>query len=71
VKAAVEERLVQAFSGRGDRGRRGRGGVVTRGGAGAPFYRVGGGAGRTGVGEERAAAVVVEWCHHSVLFVLA
>jgi hypothetical protein len=30
----------------GERGRRGRGGVVSRGGAGAPFYRVGGGAGR-------------------------
>jgi hypothetical protein len=32
--------------GRGERGRRGRGGVVSRWGAGAPFYRVGGGAGR-------------------------
>jgi hypothetical protein len=43
----VEERLAQACLGCGERGRRGGRGVVRRGGAGAPFYRVGGGAGRT------------------------
>jgi hypothetical protein len=46
VKAAVEERSAWACSGPGERGRRGGGGVVRRGGVGAPFYRVGGGAGR-------------------------
>jgi hypothetical protein len=46
VKAAVEERWVWARSGRGERRKRGRGGVVRRGGAEAPFCRVGGGAGR-------------------------
>jgi hypothetical protein len=54
VKAAVEERSVRAHSGRGERGRRGGRGAN----AGAPFYRVGGGAGRPSIGEERAAAVV-------------
>jgi hypothetical protein len=53
VKAAVEERSVRACSGCGERGRRRGGGADAR----APFYRVGGGAGRRGVGEERAAAV--------------
>jgi hypothetical protein len=32
--------------GHGERGKRGGGGVMRRGGAGTPFYRVGGGAGR-------------------------
>jgi hypothetical protein len=55
-KAAVEERSTWACSGHRERRRRGRGGAD----AGAPFYRVGGGAGRLGIGDERAAAVV----HH-------
>jgi hypothetical protein len=38
VKVVVEERSAQARSGRGERGRRGGGGVVRRGGARAPFY---------------------------------
>jgi hypothetical protein len=71
VKAAAEENSARACSGLGERGRRGGGGVVRRGGFGAPFYRVGGGAGRSGVGGERAAAVVVEWRHHSGRFSLA
>jgi hypothetical protein len=45
VKVAVEEHMMQARLGCGERGRRGRGGVVRRGGAGTPFYGVGGGAG--------------------------
>jgi hypothetical protein len=45
VKAAVEERSVRACSGHGERGRRGRGGAVGGADAGAPFYRLGGGAG--------------------------
>jgi hypothetical protein len=49
----VEEHLAWARLGHGERGRRGRGGV---GGADAraPFYRVRGGAGWPGIGEERA-----------------
>jgi hypothetical protein len=54
VKATVEERSAWARSRRRERGRRGGGGVD----AGAPFYRVRGGAGRPGGGEERAVAVV-------------
>jgi hypothetical protein len=54
VKATMEERSVRACSGHGERGRRGGGGADAR----APFFRVRGGAGRPGVGEERAAAVV-------------
>jgi hypothetical protein len=44
LKAAVEECSVRARSRHGERGRRGGGGVVRRGGAWTPFYRVGGGA---------------------------
>jgi hypothetical protein len=58
VKAAVEERLAPARSGRGERGRRGGGAVVGGADARAPFYRVGWGAGRPGVGEEQATVVV-------------
>jgi hypothetical protein len=54
VKAAVEECLARARSGRGERGRRSEGGADD----GVPFYRVRGGAGRPGIGEEQAAAVV-------------
>jgi hypothetical protein len=43
----VEERSVWARLGRGERGRRGGGGVVRRGGVRAPFYRVRGGARRS------------------------
>jgi hypothetical protein len=50
-----------ARSGRGERGRRGGGGAVGGADAGGPFYRVEGGAGPLGIGEERAAAVV----HHN------
>jgi hypothetical protein len=57
AKAAVEERSMWARSGHRERRRRGRGGSD----AGAPFYRVGGGAGRPGVREEREAVVV---CHN-------
>jgi hypothetical protein len=71
VKALVEERLARACSGHRERGRRGGGGVVRRGGAGVPFYRVEWGAGRRGVGEEQAAAVVAEWRHDSSRFGLA
>jgi hypothetical protein len=53
VKVAVEECSVQARSGHRERGRRGRGGVVGGADAEAPFYRVRGGAGRPGVGEEQ------------------
>jgi hypothetical protein len=45
----------RARSGRGERGRRGGGGVVRRRGAGAPFYRVRGGAGRPDGEGNRAA----------------
>jgi hypothetical protein len=58
VKVAVEERSAQARSGHGERGRRGGGGAVGGVDAGACFYRVRGGAGRSDIGEERAAAVV-------------
>jgi hypothetical protein len=58
MKAAVEERSARAHSGRGERGRRGGGGAVGGANAGAPFYRVGGGAGQPSIGEERAAAAV-------------
>jgi hypothetical protein len=54
----VEEHSVWAHSGRGERGRRGGGGAVRGADAGVPSYRVGGGAGWLGVGEERVAAVV-------------
>jgi hypothetical protein len=54
VKAAVEERSARARSRRGERGRRGGGGVDAR----APFYRVRGGAGRPDSREERAATAV-------------
>jgi hypothetical protein len=47
AKVAVEERSAQARSGRGERGRRDGGGADTE----APFYRVGGGAGRLDVRE--------------------
>jgi hypothetical protein len=47
MKAVVEEHSARACSRRGERGR-GGGGAVSRGGAGAPFYRVGGGAGYRG-----------------------
>jgi hypothetical protein len=57
VNAAVEERSARAHSGHRERGRRGGGGADAE----APFYRVGGGAGRLGIGDERAAAVV----HHN------
>jgi hypothetical protein len=50
VKAEVVENSVWACSGRGERGRRGEGGAVRRGGAEAPFYSVGGGAGGGGSG---------------------
>jgi hypothetical protein len=56
VKAALEERSTRARSGCGERGRRGGGGAD----AGAPFYRVGGGAVRPGVEEEWAAEVVCQ-----------
>jgi hypothetical protein len=42
VKAAVEDCSARARSGQGERGRRGGGGVVRRGGTRAPFYWVGG-----------------------------
>jgi hypothetical protein len=58
VKAVEEEHSVRARSGHGLRGRRGEGGAVGGADDGVPFYRVGGGAGRPGVREERAAAVV-------------
>jgi hypothetical protein len=58
VKAAVEERSARAHSGTRERGRRGGGGAVRRADAGAPFYRVGGGAWQPGVGEERSMVVV-------------
>jgi hypothetical protein len=61
VKAVVEERSAWVRSGRGGRGRRGGGGVVRGADAGVPFYRVGGGVGWLGVGEEWEVAVV---CHH-------
>jgi hypothetical protein len=57
VKAAVEERSTRAHSGRGERERRGVGGADAR----APFYRVGGRAGRLGIGEERTVVVA---CHN-------
>jgi hypothetical protein len=72
VKAAVEECSARASSGRGERGCRGGGGLVMRGGVGAPFYRVGGERdGRTGRGIEwpnGVAVVVAEWHHHSDRF---
>jgi hypothetical protein len=54
----VEEHLAWARLGHGERGRRGRGGV---GGADArvPFYRVRGGAGWPGIGEERAVCAIM------------
>jgi hypothetical protein len=58
VKAVVEERSARARSGHRERGRRDRGGEMGGADARATFYRVGGGAGRPGVGEERAATVV-------------
>jgi hypothetical protein len=68
VKAAVEECSVQARSRCRERGRRGRGGLVRRGGVEAPFYRVGGEQdGWTERGIERSdgvALVVAEWRHH-------
>jgi hypothetical protein len=57
VKAVVKVRSARALSGRGERGRRGGGGAVGGVDARAPFYRVGGGAGRPGVGEEWVAVV--------------
>jgi hypothetical protein len=54
----VEEQLARAHSGCRDRGRRGGGGAVGGVNVGAPFCRVGGGAGWSGVGEEWAVAVV-------------
>jgi hypothetical protein len=53
--AVVDECLAQAHSGHGERGRRGGGGVVRRGGAGAPFYRVGGEVGQPDGKGNRAA----------------
>jgi hypothetical protein len=41
--------------------RRSGGGAVRGGDVGAPFYRIGGGAGRSGIGGEQAVAVV----HHN------
>jgi hypothetical protein len=74
VKAVVEECSAWARSGRGEKGRRGGGGLVRRGGAGEPFYRVGGERdGRMGRGIERpdvVAVVVAEWHHHSGHFSL-
>jgi hypothetical protein len=61
VKVTLEERSVRALSGHGERGRRGGGGAVGGADARVPFFRVRGGAGRPGVGEERAAVVV----HHN------
>jgi hypothetical protein len=58
VKAAVEERSARARSGRGERGRRGGGGVVGGADVRAHFYRVRGGAGRPSIREERSAVVV-------------
>jgi hypothetical protein len=54
VKVAVEERSAWAHSMHGERGRRGGGGVVRRGDAEAPFYRVRGEwGGQTGRGIRR------------------
>jgi hypothetical protein len=50
--------LALAHLGRGERGRRDGGGAVGGEDAREPFYRVRGGAGRLGVREERAPAVV-------------
>jgi hypothetical protein len=55
VKAAVEERSAWAHLGHGERGGRGKGGVVRRGCAGVPFYRVGGGSRVAGRGGESSA----------------
>jgi hypothetical protein len=54
VKAAVEERSARAHSRHGGRDKGGADVMV-------PFYRVRGGEGRPGVGDERGAAVV----HHN------
>jgi hypothetical protein len=55
LKAAVEERSTRAHLGYGERGRRGGGGVVRRGGVRMPCYRDGGGAGWSD-GEENQVA---------------
>jgi hypothetical protein len=61
VKVAAGKHLASAHSGRGERGSRDGGGVVGGEDVGEPLYRVRGGAGRPGVGEERVPAVV----HHN------
>jgi hypothetical protein len=57
----VSARSTRPHLWRGERGRRGRGGVVGGADVGVLFYRVEGGVGRPGIGEEWAAAVV----HHN------
>jgi hypothetical protein len=67
VKAVVEERSARAHSGHSERGRRGGGGLVRRVGAGAPFYRVGGGEGwLDGVGNRVACGGAPLWPSDSV-----
>jgi hypothetical protein len=61
VKAAAGKHSAPAHSGRGERVRRDGGGVVGGEDAREPCYRVRGGAGLPGIGEERAPAVV----HHN------
>jgi hypothetical protein len=62
VKVAVEEHSTRARSGHRERGRRGGGGVVRRRGARAPFYRVGGGVGRSdGEGNRAVGGGVPLW----------
>jgi hypothetical protein len=58
VKATAGKHSALAHLGRGERGRRDGGGAVGGEDAREPFYRVRGGAGRLGVREERAPAVV-------------
>jgi hypothetical protein len=55
VKAVVEEHLARACLGCGEKARGAGGGVVRRGGAGTPFFRVGGGAGQLNGEGNRAA----------------
>jgi hypothetical protein len=57
----VKARSARARLRCGERGRRGRGGAVGGANAGVLFYRVERGVGRSGIGEEWAAAVV----HHN------